>query len=334
MTNLKLYMTSLEPDIEQTIPSQSIGGYSSTSLLYPETTLSAKIGLYDTSFILDTPDAGNWLEWQGEEYINIGNEIIQVSPVVNGTISVVQRGYNGIINMHLKGDIARAVSSQELFNDVFSDNRKQYRCLALKNVSSNNDPSDQRVAYDISIYLKQNSRNDDSSVKLSLEQPISQYWLGTSASWNTIQVVDSSLIGIYNDDHFKGAYLRITSGGAIGQGKIVNSYDTATGTFTLISSFSSSYDYTADVDYEVLPSPAQRIRTGIVAPSTAGDNVFPFYSPTEGTDMSFITSGSTPIISDLNPNDIIYIWLERTIEKGSEFFAANDIVLNFKYKVS
>ena len=334
MATLKLYLTSLEPDINQTIYSQSIGGYCSNSPLYPETTLVSTVGLYDTSFTLNTPASGDWLEWEGEEYINMGDEIIKVSSVVNGSISVVQRGYNGIINMHLANDMARAVSSKKVFNDVFNEDRKQYRCLALKNISSPADPSVERIAYDISVYLKQNSRNSASTIKLSLEQPTSQYVEGTSTSWNTMQVVDTSLIERYADNSFRNAYLKIISGGgADGQGKLVNSFDSSTGTFTLYSSFSASYNYSKDVNYEVLPAPSQRIKTGTVSPSTSGDMVLPFYSPTEGTHMSFITSGSNPVISDLYPNDIIYIWMERTIEKGAASFDANDVVLNFKYKV-
>ena len=55
--------------------------------------------------------------------------------MTNGTISVIQRGYNGIINMHIANDRARGESSKELFNDVFSDGYKQYRCIAIKNDS-------------------------------------------------------------------------------------------------------------------------------------------------------------------------------------------------------
>ena len=60
MATLKLYLTSLEPDLDQTIYSQSIGGYLSNSLVYPETILSSPIGLYDTSISLDTPSSGSW----------------------------------------------------------------------------------------------------------------------------------------------------------------------------------------------------------------------------------------------------------------------------------
>jgi len=204
MATLKSYLTSLEPDMSQSIYSQSIGGYCSNSLLYPLTTLSVTVGLYDTSISLETPSSGSWSEWQGIEYINIGNEMIRVSPMVNGVVTVVQRGYNGIINMHISGDEVWASSSNELFNDVFNDSYKQYRCIAIKNDSTLlSDPSGLITTYDFGVYLKQNSRNDNSSIKISLEQPRSRYISSASTSWTTMQIVDTTLIGLYEDNYFR-----------------------------------------------------------------------------------------------------------------------------------
>ena len=334
MAILKLYLTSLEPDIEQTIYSQSIGGYCSNSLLYPETTVSSTIGLYDTSFTINTPVDG-WSDWLDKEYIGINNEVIKVDPISDGSISVEERGFNNIFNMHRSGDVVTAISSKELFNDVFNDNRKQYRCLALKNLSSLSEPSldPNPIAYDISIYFKQNSRNTNSAIKMALEKPSSQYLERTSTSWNSIQIIDTSLIGAYSDNYFKECYLKIKSGEAKGQGKIISSFDSATGTFVLYSSFSSAYDYSGNVKYEVLPAPAQRIKTGTISPVTTGNNFLPFSLAGENGPMRFasITDGSNIFTTDLNPNDIMYIWFEREIQKGSEKFDNNDFVLNINY---
>jgi len=335
MGTFKSYLTSLEPDISQTIYSQSIGGHCSTSLLYSETILATTVGLYDTAISLNTPSSGDWLEWQGVEYINIGNEVIRVSPMVNGSVTVVARGYNGIINMHVALDIVRAISSKELFNNVFNENYKQYRCIAVKNDSSSLDPSDQLNGYNFGVYLKQNSRSNDSSIKIALEQPDSQYLSGTSTSWTTMTIVDNSLVGLYADNHFRGAYLKVLSGGGSGQGKIISSFDSSTGTFTFYNSFSSIYDYTTNVSYEVLPAPAQRIKTGIVSPINTGSNFSSFVSSSEYTPLQFVSGNSSlPTLSDLFPGDIVYVWLERTVNKGVENFDNNDIVLNIKYNVS
>jgi hypothetical protein len=335
MATLKLYLTSLEPDLDQTIYSQSIGGYVSNSFVYPETTLSSSMGLYDTSLSLVTPSSGSWSEWQGIEYINVGNELMKVPSFVNGSVIVSQRAYNNIYNVHLEGDVARAAASKELFNDVFDDSYRQYRCVAIKNVSTNStDPSNELVAYDLEVYIKQNSRNTNSDIRIALEQPSSEYISGASTSWSKTSLVDFSLIGAYEDNYFRDAYLKITDDNVSGQDKIVASFDSATGAFGFYSSFSDGLDFNTTPTYEVLPSPAQRIKTGVVSPVTSTATVTQFFHPNEFNPLTFFEQGSVFNISNLSPNDVMYVWIERTVEKGNEEFLNNDFVLNFRYKVS
>jgi hypothetical protein len=334
MATLKLYLTSLEPDLGQSVYSQSIGGYASSSLIYPETTLTSSLGLYDDDFNLDTPPSGNWLEWQGVEYINIGNEVIRISPLVDGSITNSIRAYNNISNMHISGDIVRASSSKDLFNDVFNEDHKQYRCVAIKNISrSSTDPSDEQNAYNLEVYLKQNSRSINSTIKMALERPSSDYLEGQSTSWNAMQLIDESLIDMYADDHFKESYLQILSGGASGQGKVVSSFDSSTGTFTFYSSFSEIFDFTTNVSYEVQPAPSQRVKTGIVAPQTGNLNVSNFFSPTSESSLSFFELGSDFNMGGLAPNNVVYLWIEREVRKGSPELLHNDFVINLRYSV-
>ena len=335
MATLKLYLTSLEPDLDQTIYSQSLGGYVSNSLVYPETTLLSTVGLYDINLSLATPASGSWSEWQGIEYINIGNELIKVPSFVNGSIVVSQRAFNNIFNMHIEGDIVRAAASKELFNDIFNDDHKQYRCVAIKNVSTNStDPSNEQIAHNIEVYIKQNSRNTNSSIKIALERPSSEYISGVATSWSTMQLVDTSLIVAFEDDYFKEAFLKITSGEATGQGRRISSFDRATGTFTFYSSFSVDFNFSIVPTYEVLPSPAQRIKTGTISPDTSSPDVTRFDNVDENTPLAFFEQPSVFNISNLFPNDVMYLWIERTIEKGTAEFLNNDFVLNFRYKVS
>ena len=335
MATLKLYLTSLEPNLNQANYSQSIGGYVSNSLVYPETTLSSTAGLYDTDISLDIPSSGSWSEWQGIEYINIGNEMIKIPSFVNGSIVVTQRAYNGVYNMHVAGDTVRAAASKELFNDVFNDDYKQYRCISIKNVSTNStDPSQEQVAYDLSVYIKQNSRSVNSSIKIALERPSSEYITGTANSWNTMQLIDTSLIGAYDDDYFKEAYLKITNGSASGQGKIISSFDNDTGTFTFYNSFSSEFDFATTPTYEVLPSPAQRVKTGTVSPNVGSSDVTQFFTPDEFTPLTFFEQASVFNIGNLAPNDVMYVWVEKEVEKGSAEFLNNNFVLNYRYKVT
>lgn len=335
MATLKFYLTSLEPNLSQSIYSQSIGGYVSNTLVYPETTLASPLGLYGTNLSLNTPSSGSWSEWQGIEYINIGNELMKIPSLVNGSIVVSERGYNNIYNVHLEGDTARAASSKELFNDVFNDEYKQYRCIAIKNVSNNStDPSNEQIAYDLQVYIKQNSRNINSGIKIALERPSSEYISGSATDWNTMTLVDSSLIGLYEDNYFKEAFLRITNGVASDQGKIISSFDSSTGTFTFYNSFSSAFDFSINPNYEVLPSPAQRVKTGTISPDTFSSNVTQFLKTNKFTPLAFYEQPSVYNISNLYPNDVMYVWIERSVEKGNNEFLNNDFVLNIKYKVS
>ena len=169
---------------------------------------------------------------------------------------------------------------------------------------------------------------------MALERPSSEYISSISSSWSAMQLVDSSLIGVYEDDYFKEAYLKIVSGGASGQGKIISSFDSDTGTFTFYSSFSSIYDFSIDVNYEVLSSPAQRIKTGTISPNVGSSNVTQFFTPDQNTPLTFFEQPSIFNIGNLSPNDVMYVWVERYVEKGNPEFLNNDFVINVRYKVS
>ena len=147
-------------------------------------------------------------------------------------------------------------------------------------------------------------------------------------------LVDSSLIAVYNDDYFKEAYLKITSGTASGQGKIISSFDRATGTFTFYNSFSLAFDFTINPTYEVLSSPAQRVKTGTISPDIGSSDVTQFFTPDEFTPLTFFEQASVFNIGNLAPNDVMYIWVERQVEKGSAEFLNNDFVLNYRYKAT
>ncbi len=330
MADLKMYLTSLEPNMSQTILSQSIGGYISNTLLYPETTVDSIIGLYDTAISLGIPSTGNWSEWEGVTYISINDELMQVNSVDNSITSVVQRGVNGKVKVHIKNDIARGVSEKELFNDVFNDSYKQYRCIAVKNNSSAADPSNEVTANNISVYLGDNSRNLNSNIKISIEAPKSQYISGVAtsiildSSSGTSSLVDTSLSGTYANGLFNNAYLKINSGTNAGQGRVVQSFSSS-GIFYFGSALTSD----TSVSYEVLPSPAQRVKSGMMSPSVSTFVANSVSSPLFvnlfiGENISFDQGA-------LGINDVFYIWLERTINKGSPVFENNSALINIQY---
>ena len=335
MADLKMYLTSLEPDMAQSSFSQSIGGYTSSTLLYPEAKISDTVGLYDTLLSLDSPSGAGWSEWDGITYISVNDELIQVNSITNGLISVVQRGVNNKVKVHVRNDIARGVSTRELFNNVFSDEYKQYRCISVKNESSGADPSNYVTASNIRVYLGDNSRNLNSKIKISIETPKSQYVTGVANSIisdtasGTSQLIDLSLIGAYADNLFSNAYVKILSGTNEGQGRIVESFLSATGSIN----FDSALSEDTNVSYEILPSPSQRIKTGVVSPIIRSDTSYfvangsqsPLYANLVIGDNASFEQGALGI------NDVFYIWVERTVAKGSPVFDDNSVLINIQY---
>jgi len=324
-----IYLTSLEPDIVQNNPSQSIGGYCSKSVVYPRTELNSSIGLYNTEISLRVPDNG-WGEWAGIQYLNINSEIIKVKDVVGSSVKVVQRSINNILNMHIEDDIVYGVTTTGLFNDVLSESFKQYRCLAIKNTSVF------LKGKKCHLFIRQNSRNIDTTIKIAVEIPRSQYLQSTSTSWTSMTLTDISLPSDpsqydFQDDHFKDAYLRIKSGPNIEQGRIVNTYDSITGTFVFYNALPVEYSssYSSNIDYEVEPAPANRIKMGTEMPLPK-TNLMSSFS-TWSSESSSIEIDLTKTSTTLLPNYIFYIWLERTLNKGCSSFELNNIIVDFHY---
>ena len=84
-----------------------------------------------------------------------------------------------------------------------------------------------------------------------------------------------------------------------------------------------------------MPAPAQRVKVGTESPDVTGDLVTGFFTPDVNTSLSFFESGSNFFTaSDLRPNDVMYIWIEREVKKGSPIFLNDDFVINIKYKVT
>ena len=313
MGNFNFYLTSIEPSIGQSISSQSIGGYCSLSELYPKAEVSTSVvGLYDTSFILKTFD-NNFVDKIKTEdsYISINNEIIKVDSFDENTgeISVSMRGHNEILNIHKENDYVFVISSLELFNDVFDINNKQYRCLAIKNDSYD------KTLNNVRVFISKNSRNVNSQIRISIEEPKSQYLSSISSDRDEIRLVDEGLIGQYDDDHFAECLIKIDGE----NDNIVRSFDSETGTFVFYSSFASVGEEDKEKSYEVFPSPSERIKSGVDVPDG---------------EFSFSDSDNPIIVTEENifPNDIIYLWVERKVSKGYDSFKNNDFNINVFYE--
>ena len=326
ISDIKLYLTSLESNLSQTIYSQSIGGYISNSLVYPDTTLVNTIGLYETNLQLNTPVSGNWSDWDDVNYLSIGGEIIKVEEVTGNSVIATQRGVNNIVNMHLATDEIRGISSGGLFDNVLNDEYKQYRCIAVKNTSSN------IIGQNTYVYIRQNSRNPKTTIELAIEIPKSPYLSGTSDSWDNIKLVDADLIGSYSDNQFKDAYMRLTSGPNSGQNRTINSFDASTGTFIFYDPLPINYSniYSSSISYTIDPSPAQRVKTGTESPIVNTTYVTDFLKTEKNypTSINLLNNGTH---GDFRPNDVFYIWLKRTLTKNSDLFNDNSVIITINY---
>ena len=325
--NAQIYYTSLEPDLAQTNPLQSIGGYVSTSLVYPEARLLNDVGFYDNLLEIDVVD--DLQIWQGIEYVSINKEIIKVRPITSNQITVLNRGVNNILNVHIENDMAKGIKPYKLFNNSLNEDHKQYRCIAAKNTSL------MTKAYRTSVYVSQNPFNSGVKIKIAVETPKTQFTTGTSTSWNSTTLVDTSFIGQYDSDAFKNAYMKILSGPNENRGKIISSFNSSTGTFVFQEAFPIDFVYNDNgtalysnsVDFEIEPSPAQRLRTGMESPSSGvidGRNIVTGFYETSESNRLFINF-------TFSPNDIFYIWIERTIAKGSILYPNDNIYVELSF---
>ncbi|MFW6015791.1 MAG: hypothetical protein ACOCRK_05090 [bacterium] len=328
MANLKFYLTSLESGIEQNIYSQSVGGCVSDTLLYPETTLSSNVGLYDSTLQLDPPVKG-WTNWEDIKYLNIGNEIVEIEEIGN-EVKVVNRAVNSILNMHIASDVVKGIP-MSLFNDVFNDNYKQYRCIAVKNLPDENNEYLDDIAQAINVFINPNSSNNNSFFRIAIEVPKNQFFSSDSSDWTSSTIIDNSIIGVYDDNYFTKSNLKINEGPNKNQERIIESYDSQTGTFVLNNSlpYDNTSEYNNVISYEVEPSPAQRVNMGTQSPITTYDNVTNFREADKESPvyLDFYNQDGA-----LNVNDVFYIWIEREIEKGSKEFI-NNFCININYNV-
>lgn len=314
MNNFNIYLTSVEPDIEQNIYSQSIGGYCSLSPLYYKCILNSNsVGLYEDTF--EAIPNGDEFEdiWNNIEYISLNNEIMKVSSFDShsGIFLIEERGHNGIIEMHTQNDEIKAISRSEIFNNVFDADHKQYRCFAVKNDGYS-------ILNNVNVFLKQNSRNSNSNIRIAIELPRTKYLNSVSTSRGSLTFTDDTLIGEYEDNYFAECFLKPQNE----YGGIVKSFDSETGTFVFYSSFSNVLD---NKEYDLFPSPSFRLKSGIENPS--GSYISDFVSSSSDSPLSIEDSV-------FYPNDLFYLWVEREVLDRSSSFENNDFVINISYEVT
>ena len=318
-SDISFLLTSVEPDIDQSISSQSIGGYGSTSSVYNEVSLSSDIDLYDSSATVDSIS-----DISAYTFININSEIMKVNSISSTTINISNRSFGGILNSHIISDKVKAISLTSVFNNRFNDLFEQYRCIAIKNTSAID------TAYDLQVYVKRNSFSKRSKIRIALELPKNDYISSAATNGTKLSVVDTTLSDDFVDNHFQDALLRITSGSNINQTRIISSYDLSSKTFILDSSF--PYIVSSGVQYEIESGPAQRVQSGLIQPEVGTEKVTNFSLANKDNPLSLSYYEDRDHGSDLQPGDTVYIWIKRSLDKDADEYSYNSSILTINYR--
>lgn len=320
MNNINLYLTSLEPNIAQSNYIQSIGGYISTTLVYPSTTLNSTIGLYDTS--LTVSDSSSLT---GLSYLSINNEVMKVNTISSNNISIQQRGLFGNNRMHIPGDKIYGIDlSDNLFNNRYNIKNEQYRCLAVKNETG-------EILNNVEVEVVDNSSNRGSQIEIAIEVPKHGILGDLNASdGSKTTLIDSSLVGAYTDNFFINSILYFpidpyNTSLNVGQERKIISFDSSSGTFVLESSLPFAVE--ALDAYLIEPAPAKRLVTGIEDEFTTTAYFSSFYSSGSNT----IDINNREQESKLLDDDIIYIWLKKVIFGGYDEYDNNGFIFRLNY---
>lgn len=324
--DIKFYYTSVEPELAQNNPVQSLGGFVSPTTLYDSTTLSQAISFNDTYLILEDDNLTNYT------ILQIGDELVTVKEWKDSTAVVENRHAFGTpIRYHPAGAIVRGVGKNDIFNRVFNDERAQYRCIAIKNTSST------EIARDAKVFFKIASRNTLSRTRFAIEIPRSEFYEGTAASGSLTTLTEAALAGVYSDDHYVGAALTMLTGDSAGQMRLITDYDGASGTFTLESEL--PHRVRTGHTFKVSTAPSQIIPSGTTAPSTTSTLsgtapylITPFQSATFASNgVSINVGGNRRNGADLHPNEVIYVWLERQIDDNNDEFINSRTIVTMSF---
>jgi hypothetical protein len=324
-SGLRLFLTSPEPLSEQKNVTQSFGGYTSTNELYGGISLSSAMSVYDTVLYLgdSVTDGFSIVDLQKNEYVQIDDEIIRISKWSGVTGYISERNVYGTpFRMHPKGAIVRELVKNSFFDLNFGTERKQYRCVVIKNINTS------EIAKDLKVFFGLNSRNNLSYTKIAIEVPSSDYYAGASSSSGITAFSVASLVGAFPDNHFVNAPIAFISGSNNGQSRLIKSFNSSSGTIELDERL-PNYIAIGDQFY-IDTAPSSRTKSGGKTPT--GANISEFFDANDETNaISINVGGQRASGADLKPNEAIYVWIERSISESNDEFLDNRFALSFIY---
>ena len=224
--------------------------------------------------------------------------------------------------MHSIGDLLREIKNSDFFDRNLSADFAQYRCIALKNTSET------ETYKNVRIFFNTPSRNSLSKISIALEEPSSNYYSGQATTGGVTAFSDSNLVNAYQSDYFVGSAIVFKSNSNLNQIRYVTSYVPSSGTIVfdqrLIANVAIGDKYYIDT------RASYRNKTALKTPT--GSRISEFYNPQDFTDGIPINIKSNRADgNDLLPNQVIYIWLERSILEINDEYYGNRFSLSVKY---
>lgn len=178
------------------------------------------------------------------------------------------------------------------------------------------------------------TQNIGSTIKLAVEIPNSDYLSSTASDWDYTSLEDTSLGTTYSDNHFVNALLRITSGPNSGQTRVVASYDQATNKFVFTNELPNGGGVPATITYIVDPGPCGRISTGNNTPTFGSGRIGTLEAATASSSLEINVNNSRADGPNLGPNDLFYLWVERSLTKNADASLENTAIITLFYSTS
>ena len=295
--------TTSDPTTSQLTPSNSLGGYAASNLVYTEAQVGDSISAVQTTIPISTDSTFP----TSTGLVQIGPEIMKYDALdstsrnlLNVTRGVSPPfGYPSYINPY--AEYVHYLGIDKLFNK--SGPLIQYRCVALSQISSSQ-------SSEVKAYLIQNP-NSDVQIDIGIEVPKFDVNSGTlSASVSTDDTTFSSIDfdGIPSSTgFFNGGYVVIDSD----LETIIDSYDETGPTAEFIVQDGMPANYATGASFTVYPAPSQTIADEAIAPTENSGRFFGFFGQDGSNEVDFGSIRQRG--GRMNNEDHIYIWIKRTM---------------------
>ena len=324
--SIKFYRTTPEPISIQRNFGQCLGGFVSTNTLYNYASLSSPLSIYDNVINIDPltfSDSLTLNRLNQSPYLQINDEIVRVNKWSGYTVYLLERNSFGTpLRFHPQNSLIKDLNKNDLFDSTLGEDGKQYRCIAIKNTNQT------EIAKNLKVFFELPSRNNLSGMRLAIEAPKSDYYADSVLAGGITAFTVANLVGLFGQEHFVSAPIVFTSGSNKGQSRIVQSYNPTSGTIVIDTRLANPI--VAGDTFYIDTSPCQRIKSGTKAPTTPAASAF-FVAEGKDNAVSINVSANRLSGNDLYPNEVIYIWIERSISESNDQFLNNRAIVNLIY---